>query len=216
MVTAYSIEHCIKPKLALTFFPQKQWSVKQHSLFNLPPPPKKPKQIMTIFSIKKKKKSCDSTKHQSIQLQNFYSSCKTTVFTRRQIYLKLITHKILFTFELVPSEEAPGLELLFADIAGDAPEDHLLAGWAVDQLHVLLQVALPVEGGAAQLAPVVAQEPLLAPPLLAHALNLNEQFFCSVWRIRIPESGGKKAPYPGSATLLLFRRYKSKPNTRTQ
>jgi hypothetical protein len=74
----------------------------------------------------------------------------------------------------VPGEEAPGLEFLLADVAGDASEDHLLAGWPMDQLHVLLQVALAVEGGAAQLTPVVAQESLLTPPFLAPALlNIN-------------------------------------------
>ena len=72
---------------------------------------------------------------------------------------------LVLTFELVPGEKPLSFQLLLADFAGDAPENHLLAGRSVDQLHVLLQVALPVEGRVAQLAPVVAKESLL-PPLL--------------------------------------------------
>jgi len=66
------------------------------------------------------------------------------------------------TFKFVTSEEPLGLEFLLAYLAGDALDDHLLAGWSVGRLHVLLQVALPVERSAAQIAPAPTSQPLNA------------------------------------------------------
>ncbi len=75
---------------------------------------------------------------------------------------------IFFTFKFVTREETLGLEFLLAYLAGDALDDHLLAGGPVGRLHVLLQVALPVERSAAQIAPAPASQPFKSDIRIQH------------------------------------------------
>jgi hypothetical protein len=77
-----------------------------------------------------------------------------------------------FTFKFVTSEETLGLEFLLAYLAGDALDDHLLAGGSVGRLHVLLQVALPVEWSAAQIAPASTQ-PTIESDIRIQHFRLN-------------------------------------------
>ena len=60
-------------------------------------------------------------------------------------------------------QKALRLEFLLADLACHTLDDEFLAGRAVSQFHMLLQVALPEEGRIAQVTPVVAHESLLPP-----------------------------------------------------
>ncbi len=95
-----------------------------------------------------------------------------------------------FTFKFVTSEEPLGLEFLLAYFAGDALDDHLLAGGPVGRLHVLLQVALPVERSAAQIAPAPASQPSEVMKKLGRDFfadprpNPNLNFFVAIEKTR--------------------------------